>query len=108
MKISDKIATAGLSTLGIILVVLLILLLFGGYGFGGGYIRPGRTDSNHPCDPASDRKTLIAREGKAVLPRMIACYISGDYSSGPRNDADLVESANRSQSVHTRFKGFNS
>jgi hypothetical protein len=37
MKLSNKIATAGLSTLGIVLLVLLILFLFGGYGFGGGY-----------------------------------------------------------------------
>ena len=37
MKLSNKIARAGLSTLGIILIVRLILFLFGGYGFGGGY-----------------------------------------------------------------------
>lgn len=34
---------AGLSTLGIVLVVLLVCLLFGGYGLGGGvfYGAPG-------------------------------------------------------------------
>ena len=35
MKISNKLSKAGISALGIILIILLILFLCGGYGFGG-------------------------------------------------------------------------
>ncbi len=36
MKLNPRVKTAGLSTLAIILIVLLLVAVFGGYGLGGG------------------------------------------------------------------------
>jgi hypothetical protein len=59
ISISNKIARAGISTVSIILIALLLLFLFGGYGLGTVTTTGWRTASHHRCFPARNWETLI-------------------------------------------------